>query len=101
MNISEIKKITIESQRKKMYLLTCASNKLSNQPAHLRSVISVFVVRMKNSASMAIQNMTSEDSDQTARMRSLIRIFAGHTCPKLSFLTLRVNLPSTNNIRAV
>ena len=32
----------------------------------------------------------SEDSDQTARMRSLIWIFAGRICPKVRFLTLRL-----------
>ena len=29
-----------------------------------------------------------EDSDQTARMRSLIRLFFGRTCQKVRFLTL-------------
>ena len=33
-------------------------------------------------AYLAIQNAPSEDSDQTARMRRLIRIFAGCACPK-------------------
>ena len=44
----------------------------------------------RNFASLAIQNALSEDSDQTARMRRLIWIFAGHTCPKVRFLTLRL-----------
>ena len=33
----------------------------------------------RNCASLAIQNVPSEDSDQTARMRRLIWIFAGRT----------------------
>ena len=40
-------------------------------------------------ACLAIQNAFSEDSDQTARMRRLIWIFAGRICPKVRFLTLR------------
>ena len=36
----------------------------------------------KNFASLAIQNVPSEDSDQTVRMSRLIWIFAGCTCPK-------------------
>ena len=34
-------------QRDETYLLTCVTNKDSNQPAHLRSLIRVFVVHMK------------------------------------------------------
>ena len=36
----------------------------------------------RNFVSLATKNAHSEDSDQTARMRSLIWIFAGRTCPK-------------------
>ena len=43
----------------------------------------------RNSASLGILNVPSEDSDQTTRMRSLIWIFAGRTCPKVRFLMLR------------
>ena len=44
----------------------------------------------RNLASLAIQNAPSEDSDQTARMRRLIWIFAGRTCPVVRFLPLRI-----------
>ena len=44
----------------------------------------------RNLASLAIQNAPSEDSDQTARMRRLIWIFAGRTCPMVRFLPLRI-----------
>ena len=44
-----------------------------------------------NFASLAMQNVASEDSDQTARMRRLIWIFAGRKCPKVRFLTLQHN----------
>ena len=40
-----------------------------------------------NFASLAIQNAFSEDSDQTARMRSLIRTLTERTCPEVCFLT--------------
>ena len=36
------------------------------------------------------KNAPNEDSDQTARMRRLIWIFAGRSCPKLRFLILRL-----------
>ena len=42
-----------------------------------------------NFASLTIQNALSEDSDQTVQLHRLIRIFAGRTCPKIRFLTLR------------
>ena len=45
----------------------------------------------RNFVSLAIQNAPCEDSDQTARMRSLILIFAGRICPKVRFVPLRLN----------
>ena len=68
----------------------CAQNKDSNQPAYRQSLIRVFLVRMKTLCIFTIQIMPSEDSDQTARMRRLIRIFAGSTYPEVRFLTLRL-----------
>ena len=50
----------------------------------------------RNFASLAIQNVRSEDSDQTTRMRRLLWIFAGRTCPKVRFLTLRLKWPVLN-----
>ena len=44
----------------------------------------------RNFASLAIQNASSEDSDQTVWMRRLIWSFAGRICPMLRFLTLRL-----------
>ena len=43
----------------------------------------------RNFASLTIQNASREDFDQTAQMRSLIRIFPGRPCPKVRFQTLR------------
>ena len=51
-------------QHEKTYLLTCATNEDSNQPVHLHSMISVHCVNYET-ASLAIQNAPSEDSDQT------------------------------------
>ena len=45
---------------------------------------------------LGYQNAASEYSDQTARMRRLIWIFAGRRCPKVRFLTLRL-IPSLVN----
>ena len=35
-------------------------------------------------------NADDEDSNQTARMRSLIWVFVGRTCQKVRFITLRL-----------
>ena len=56
----------------------------------LRAVLSEFVVCMKKPCILAIQNPPSEESDQTARMRSLIWIFAGRTYLKVRCRTLRL-----------
>ena len=37
----------------------------------------------RNFAFLVIENVPTEDSDQTAHLRSLTRIFAGRTCPKV------------------
>ena len=42
----------------------------------------------RNFASLARQNAPIEDSDQTARMRRLIWIFAWRTCPNVGFMRL-------------
>ena len=43
----------------------------------------------RNLVSLAIRNALCEDSDQTARMRRLIWIFAGRSCPTVHFLMFR------------
>ena len=50
-------------------------NEDSNQPAHPRSLIRVFIVRMMKLHSRPSKNAPSENYDQTARMRRLIWIF--------------------------
>ena len=51
----------------------------------------------RNFASLTIRNAPSEDSDQTARMRRLIWIFAGCTCTKVCFLTFRLVFTSSRD----
>ena len=46
----------------------------------------------RNFKFLAIQNAPGEDSDQIARMRRLIWIFAGRTSAKVCFLTLQLTL---------
>ena len=63
----------------------------TNQPAHSDQSPSC---RLKK---LCIQNAPSEDSDQTARMRRLIWIFAGCTCTKVRFLMLRMKYIYNNH----
>ena len=58
--------IRSEPQYEETFLQTYWPNEDSNQPAHPRSLIRVFVVR--NFASLAMQNASSDDSDQPPRM---------------------------------
>ena len=78
-----------EPIHEKTYLLTCAPNEDSDKPAHPRSLIIVFVVRVKDFAFLAIPNAPSEDSDQTVWMCRLIWIFSGKHISEGTFLTLR------------
>ena len=50
--------------------------------------------KKQNNNYPTIQNAPSEDSDQIARMRRLIWIFAGRTYPKVHLLTLWLILPN-------
>ena len=62
----------------------CAQQRLKKKGLLIR----VFVVRLNKFCFLrAIRKAPSEDSDQTARMRRLIWIFAWCTCPKVRFLT--------------
>ena len=66
------------SHNMRKWTFWCAPNEDSNQPAHLSSL-------MKNTCILSIQNVCSEDSDQTLQMLRLIWIFAGHTNLKVPF----------------
>ena len=59
---------------------------------HVRhhSPIRVFAVRMEKPEVLVHPTSAQVDSDQTARMRRLIWVFTGRTCPKVQFLALRM-----------
>ena len=93
-------KLPFESQRETTNLLTWPSIEYSkNEPAHPRNLIESLLSAWRNFAHLEIQNSSREDSDQTARMRSLIRIFPERTCPTLRLLTLRRSISETNKRR--
>ena len=75
MNDAERLKIfkVYETQREKVYFLTCSPNENANQPAHPFSLTRVFVVRIKHFASLAIQNAPRAESDQTAQSHVTLR----------------------------
>ena len=68
--VSDNNRISVESRNYGLieYELQRAPNGDSNQPTYLLSLFTVFVVRKKNFAFLAIQNTPSEDSDLTARI---------------------------------
>ena len=68
-----------EPQREKTYLLTCALKEDSDQPAHPRSLIRVFVVRMMKLCILGCPNC--------AQSRFLSDC-PGGKCQKVHFLTL-------------
>ena len=55
----------------------------------IRAALSEFAVHMMKLHHW-LSKFRHEDSDQTARMRRLIWIFAGRTFPKVRFLTLQL-----------
>ena len=72
----------------KMYRLTFASNGNSD----LRSLIWVFVVRMKKLCILGCPKCANEDSNQyTVKMQTDLNL---RTCPKIHFLTLRLQSSS-------
>ena len=75
-----------EPQREKSYLLTCAPNEDSNQPAHPRSLISLRCPDEETLHPLLSKIRPVKIS------RSLIRIFAGRTCPEVRFLTLQFKM---------
>ena len=66
---------TIELQREKVYLLTCAHNKDSDQPVQMHRLIGVFVVCIKK-----LYNLSYPKSIQKMCLN-----LAGHTRPKVCF----------------
>ena len=86
-------RIPFEPKRPKKYLWTIAHSEDLNQPAQRCSLFRVFFVCTKKRCILGYQNAVNEDSDQTARMRRLIWIFAGRTFSKVrcdSFFSVAV-----------
>ena len=81
-----------ELQHEKVYLLKYTSNEDSDRTAHSRSLIRVFVVRMKKLCILGYPKCAQRRfrSACTNEMRRLIWIFAGRACPKVRFLTLKL-----------
>ena len=73
-------------QRPGTYLRSYAPGKDSDQPAHTEALLGAFWIDKEAKFHLA----DNKDSDQTAWMRSLIRVFVGRTCKKVRFLTLRL-----------
>ena len=63
----------------------CAQQRLKSSCAPAQSDQSSLPA-CKYIVSLAIQNVPSEDSNQTARMRSLIWYFSGRKCPTVRLL---------------
>ena len=51
-------------------------------------MIKVFIVHMKKIASLVIQNVPREDSDQTANVQADLNLCLVQTYPKICFLML-------------
>ena len=91
-----------EPKRQNWNLRTCVPNEYSNQPALPRSLVWVFVVhettkqkkwkqkKQRNFVALAFRKAPSENSHHTARMRRLIWISAGRTCPKARCVPFRL-----------
>ena len=78
-----------KTRKRPKYLRTCPPRPPSPSPTKTQIAWSEYPLSAwRNLASLAVQNAPSEDSDQTARMRRLIWIFAGRTCPKVPFVRL-------------
>ena len=77
------KKALIETQSEKPPSGMCCQWRLKS----VQSTQSLCCL-LEETASLAIQNVPNEVSDQTAQMRRLILIFPGCICPKVRFLIL-------------
>ena len=66
----------------------CAQRRLRSTCASAQSDPSLRCLQEETLRHLLSKNALSEDSDQSARMRRLIRIFAEHTCREIRFVTL-------------
>ena len=61
------------------YMYDQSTNKDSDQPVHLHSLMRVSTVRSRIVKDPKLLLVDSKDSDQTVQMRRLIWVFAEHT----------------------
>ena len=88
--------LSYKQQRQNTYHRTCTRSEDSDQPAHSRSLIRIFIWRILDSQGYKVLHADNVDSDQCELMRKLIWVFVGRICPKVSFLKLRqIYLSST------
>ena len=83
-------KHTHTTQKKNDFLKDIESTVEINKPYFPRSLNRVFTVRMKKLCIRGYPKYAREESDQTVQMSRLNWSFAGRTCPKVSFQTLRL-----------
>ena len=76
----------IEAAQDKTYNKTCATSKDSDQSVYLPSMTRVLENPLCIAGWLLKAHAISEDSDQTARMRSLISAFAGRTSHIVGFV---------------
>ena len=76
----------------KMYTRTCASSEDSDQPAHLRSLIWIFTVRISDSQWCKVFFLLKHNDDETAWKHRLVSISVECTCQKVRFLTQLLQL---------
>ena len=62
------------------YKVACRYSKDSNQLAHLHHLISVLVLQLKNVGHLAFDRTPIKDSDQTAQMCRMVRVYDVCTC---------------------
>ena len=65
---------------------TCSLSKDSDQPMQSHSLIRIFTRAFWIAKDAKFLHADNDDSEQTARIRGLIRIFVGRTCQKVIFL---------------
>ena len=66
----------------------CILKEQQREKMYLRPYIITICPLLRTLGSLAFHRAPSEDSDQTARMRSLIRVIARRTCSFVHFLAL-------------
>ena len=68
------------------YTKTCVTSKDSDQPVHTQSMGRVLIYLSLDSPGDYRRHMIGKDSNQTAQMHRLIRVFAGRTSLIVGFV---------------